>query len=132
MLRVEVDEGMGRIERVRAGDGKDCSLRTFGTFASGRRTGGQHEERRCRGQPGLRKAAHVTSCAIAATCRPSAGAAATLRAKSRPSSPFPDRGLFRPGSLAIPAPNAAAVSLKALESPLALVYLGSSICGHAC
>src|SRR5439155_4919030 len=79
--------------------------RTFGTFASGRRTGGQHEERRCQGQPGLRKAAHVTSCAIAATCRPSAGAAATLRAKSRPSSPFPDRGPFCPGALAIPAPE---------------------------
>src|SRR2546423_12406723 len=104
MLRVEVDEGMGRIERVRAGDGKDCSLRTFGTFASGRRTGGQHEERRCQGQPGLRKAAHVTSCAIAATCRPSAGAAATPCAEKRPSPPLPERGPFCPRALPPPPP----------------------------
>src|SRR5207245_4874235 len=47
--------------------------RNSGSSPNGRRTGGRHEARRCEGQLLM-----VTSCAIAATCRPSAGAAATL------------------------------------------------------
>jgi len=52
--------------------------------------------------------------------------------KVGPPHPFQIEAFFAQGLSRYLLPNAAAVSLKALESPLALVYLGFSICGHAC